>query len=92
MEEANEPRKHQVIDVPAHTFNTRLGELAQTQPGSVYSRLALIHQVAKALATESVNASGHTPTDLTIDELTDPPLYEGMADVEPVLIQFSFSE
>lgn len=90
MDEPNVLRQEQTIDVPARAFSERLDRLSQSQPGSVYSRLALIHQVAKAFAMEAVNASGRTPVDLTIDELTDPPLYESTSDDEPVIIQFSF--
>lgn len=101
MEEVNVPRHERTIDVPVRVFSERLGALTQAQSGgsasghsassSVYSRLALIHQVAKALATEAVSASGRTPVDLTVDELTDPPLYEsGPDDEEPVVIRFSY--
>ncbi|MBO0947959.1 hypothetical protein [Fibrella forsythiae] len=93
-EEQRAYRRQQTIDVPAHLFSDRLSQVsaARSSSGSVYSRLALIHQVAKTVATEAVSESGRTPVDLTIDELTDPPLYEGATDTEPVIIRFSYTE
>ncbi|MEZ0609058.1 hypothetical protein ACAW74_11110 [Fibrella sp. WM1] len=86
-------RTQQTIDVSARDFAERVGQLSATQSptGSVYSRLALIHQVAKAYAAEAVEAAGYVPVDLDIDELTDPPLYEGAVDADDrVVIQFSY--
>ncbi|RYE70160.1 MAG: hypothetical protein EOO81_08070 [Oxalobacteraceae bacterium] len=92
METPNGVRQGKTIDVTASQFSEQLDQLTQTQSGSVYSRLALIHQVAKAFATEALNAAGSTPHDLTIDELTDPPLYEWADNADPVIIQFSYFE
>ncbi|CCH02704.1 hypothetical protein FAES_4705 [Fibrella aestuarina BUZ 2] len=100
----HQQRTQHTIDVPARAFADRVGALsaAQSPTGSVYSRLALIHQVAKAYAVEAVVAAGYVPTDqpgdeqtmldrIDIDELTDPPLYEGVVDPEDrVVIHFSY--
>lgn len=86
-------RTQQTIDVSARAFDERVGQLsaARSLAGSVYSRLALIHQVAKAYALEAIEAAGYVPSDLDIDELTDPPLYEGVADADDlVTIWFSY--
>lgn len=92
MDKANASRQEQTIEVTAREFGERLDQLTQTQSGSVYSRLALIHQLAKAFAMEALAGLGPTPTDLTIDELTDPPLYDGVDNTDPVVIQFSYCQ
>ncbi|RYC68848.1 MULTISPECIES: hypothetical protein [Spirosoma] len=85
-------RHWQTISIPASDFSERLRQLSlsQSPAGSVYSRLALIHRVASAYATEAANQAGVFPTDLQIEELTDPPLYELPPDPDPVIIQFSY--
>ena len=92
MENQLKNRQWQTIEVPANEFNSRFNQLiaSQTSTGTLFSRLALIHQVAKAFAIEAVNKSDNSSTNLEIEEITDPPLYGYMPDDEPVIIQFSY--
>lgn len=93
VEERQTDRQWQTIEVPAREFNSRLNQFsaAQTSTGALFSRLSLIHQVAKAYATEAISKSGQSLTDLEIEEITDPPLYGYTLDDNPVIIQFSYS-
>ena len=92
MEEQPRNRQWQTIDVSAKEFNNRLNQLGSQSPtGALLSRLALIHQVAKAYASEALSESGHSLADLNIEEITDPPLYDYTLDDDPVIIQFSYS-
>lgn len=91
MQEQQTNRTWQTINIPAKDFNNRLEQLeAQSAPGSFLSRLALIHQVAKAYAVEAARESGHALADVEIEEITDPPLYGYTIDDDPVIIQFSY--
>ncbi|GAB3959590.1 hypothetical protein GCM10028805_55990 [Spirosoma harenae] len=92
MEEEQKNRHWQTIEIPAKDFNSRLILFSenQEQTGALFSRLALIHQVAKSFATESIIESGNTSANLDIEELTNPPLYGYTLDDDPVVIQFSY--
>jgi hypothetical protein len=94
MEERQTNRQWHTIEVPANEFTSRLNQFISTQAstGALFSRLALIHQVAKAYAVEAISKSGNERTDLEIEEITDPPLYGYILDDEPVIIQFSYIE
>ncbi|GAB4022608.1 hypothetical protein [Spirosoma koreense] len=86
------PRHWQTIEIPAKVFSQRLSQCTDIQPstGALFSRLVLIHQVAKAFATEALIESGASLADLAIEEITDPPLYGYLPDDDPVIIQFSY--
>ncbi|MBD2701246.1 hypothetical protein IC229_11405 [Spirosoma sp. BT702] len=90
MQEKQADRHWQTIEIPADEFNHRLNQLIETHSptGALFSRLALIHQVAKAYAVEAVNQLNVTSTEIEIEEITDPPLYGYMPDDGPVIIQF----
>lgn len=92
MKEQQTGRRWQTIEIPASDFNSRLNQViaAQASTGTLFSRLALIHQVAKAFASETVSKKESPPVDIDIEEITDPPLYGYMPDDEPVVIQFSY--
>lgn len=92
MQKQQTNRQWQRIEIPAKDFNNKLDQFSaiQTSPGTLFSRLALIHQVAKAYAVEAANQSGHVVTTLDIEEITDPPLYSYALDDEPIIIQFSY--
>ena len=92
MKEQLTNRHWQTIEVSANDFNSRLNQLiaAQASTGTLFSRLALIHQVAKAFALEAVSKEETAPVNIDIEEITDPPLYSYMPDDEPVVIQFSY--
>ena len=76
------------IAVPARQFQDRLLRMGQAATGSFLSQLALLHQVAKAYAQESLPPSA--TTEVSIEEITDPPLYGQASDEDMVLIQFSY--
>lgn len=65
-------------------------QMGQSATGSLLSRLALIHQVAKAYALESLPPSASATADVSIEEITDPPFYESGLNDETVIIQFSY--
>ncbi|MBD2756671.1 hypothetical protein [Spirosoma validum] len=92
MEEQPTNRQWQTIEIPAREFSKRLSQFSETQTatGALFSRLALIHRVAKVYAVEAMSELGHSPTDLEIEEITDPPLYGHTIDDDPVFIQFSY--
>lgn len=85
-------RQWQRIEIPAKDFNNRLNQFSASQASTstLLSRLALIHQVAKAYAVEVANQSGHAETTLEIEEITDPPLYGYTLGDEPIIVQFSY--
>ncbi|GAB3705710.1 hypothetical protein GCM10027592_38470 [Spirosoma flavus] len=92
MAEQQKNRQWQTIDIPASEFNRRLNQLIESQEttSALFSRLALIHQVAKSYAFEAVNNAAGSASQLEIEEITDPPLYGYMPDDEPVIVQFSY--
>ncbi|GAB4043759.1 hypothetical protein GCM10028774_60580 [Spirosoma jeollabukense] len=60
------------------------------QATSLLSRLALIHQVAKAYVAENLAKLAATPLDIEIEEITDPPMYDLDVAADVVTIQFSY--
>lgn len=80
------------IEIPAHDFQHRVNEMAAdpAKTTSVYSRLALIHLVAKEYAREEVERVGLPDSQIEIEELTDPPLSDVTDGDEPVVIRFSY--
>lgn len=96
MQEQRSDRQWQTIDIPAREFSTRLDEYLNSDAlaGTLFSRLAVIHQVAKAYAIEATQklSPDLQPTDVEIEEITDPPMYGYVLDDEPVVIQFSYSQ
>lgn len=78
------------VAVPARQFQERMHQMDQSATGSLLSRLALLHQVAKAYALESLPPLAYGTANVSIEEITDPPFYGQVPDDETVLIQFSF--
>ncbi len=83
-------RAWEQIAVPARQFQDRMHQMGQSTTGSLLSRLALMHRVAKAYALESLPPTVSATADVSIEELTDPPFYGQVLDDETVLIQFSY--
>ena len=81
------------LEVSARDFQRRVNEVAAdpAKTTSVYSRLALIHQVAKAFALEEAERNGFSDARIEIEELTNPPLSDEAITDEPVVIRFSYS-
>lgn len=78
------------VEIPARQFQDRMYLMGQSTTGSLLSRLALMHQAAKAYALESLPPSASATADVSIEELTDPPFYDQVPDDALVLIQFSY--
>ncbi|GAB3977934.1 hypothetical protein GCM10028806_40140 [Spirosoma terrae] len=96
MQEERSDRQWQIIDIPTREFSTRLDEhlTSHASAGTLFSRLAVIHQVAKAYAVEAARqlSPNLQPADVEIEEITDPPMYGYVLDDDPVVIQFSYSQ
>ncbi|WP_420148375.1 hypothetical protein [Spirosoma sp.] len=92
MNEQPTNRQRQTIAIPARDFNSRLSQLSESNSstGALFSRLALIHQLAKAYAVEAVCEPEVLLADLEIEEITDPPLYGYTPDDDPVIVHFSY--
>ncbi|GAB4000187.1 hypothetical protein GCM10028807_52400 [Spirosoma daeguense] len=92
MQDQQANRRWRTIEIPANDFNNRFNQFskAQASTAALFSRLALIHQVAKAYATEAVGELENTSIDIEIDEITDPPLHGYTIDDNPVIIRFSY--
>ena len=86
-------KRFMALEISARDFQRRVNEAATdpAQRASVYSRLALIHQVAKAIALEEAERNGFSDARIEIEELTDPPLSDEAITDEPVVIRFSYS-
>ncbi len=88
------------MEVSAGAFQHRMDEEAQKleqtrdneRSASVYARLALMHQVAKDLATEKLRREGHSNPIVQIEELTDPPVFGATNADDSVIIYFSYVE
>ena len=100
MYEKESDRTLKTIAVTVGEFQERLHQFksvnnsSQYSPEdvSVYSHLALIHQVAKAYALEVLTKLVGHPTELAIEEITNPPLHDQENNDEPVVIQFSYCD
>lgn len=98
MQALADPRHWEQIEVTAAEFRQRMHLINNSggpiqslaRSGSVYSELALVHQVAKACAQEALPS--HARSTVMIEEITNPPLSGSIEADEPVLIQFSYSE
>ncbi|MCK8494667.1 hypothetical protein M0L20_22555 [Spirosoma sp. RP8] len=88
MNEQPSGRQWKTLEIAVDQFRQRMERIAGSSSGngSVYSRLALIHQAAKAYAVETAPAS----ITVEIEEITNPPLYEEDLSDDPVVIQFSY--
>lgn len=96
MQNSTSVRQRASLEVPWVDFQHQIQKLqsqgGRSPTGSLLSRLALIHQVAKACVVEERARLGTSATDIEIDEITDPPMYD--LDVEDgiVRIQYSYVE
>lgn len=81
------------IEIPSRDFQHRVNEMVAdpAKTTSVYSRLALIHLVAKEYAREEVERVGSSGSQIEIEELTDPPLSDATDGDERVVIRFSYT-
>lgn len=96
-EESISNRRSVTIQVATSAFLGRINDALREQvavgtvnKASVYSRLALIHRVAKAYACEEVSGEQNSHPEVEIDELTDPPLMDEGTENEWVVITFSY--
>lgn len=63
----------------------------RSQPASVLSRLALIHQVAKRFVLDEPRFQEPFSSEVSIEEITDPPMYDIDVEEGVVIIQYSYS-
>ncbi len=96
MNEESDTRYQRTIQVPTRALQEKMDELAHyydtaSTGKSLYSRLSLIHQAAKYYALAEAEREGIADYVLTVDELTDPPMYPGPVETTAVIITFSYS-
>lgn len=95
MQNSTSNRQWGSLKVPVTDFQDSLDRVRRAErPGqaaSLLSRLALIHQVAKACVTEYLTKLATNPLDIDIEEITDPPMYDLDVAEGVVTIRFSYA-
>lgn len=94
MQNSTSKRQWGSLQVPMTDFQDSIDRVRRAErPGQaapLLSRLALIHQVAKAYVAENLAKLAASPLDIEIEEITDPPMYDLDVAEGAVTIQFSY--
>jgi len=94
MQQSTPGRQRAILEMPLADFQHQIQQLLNQEEhsptGSLLSRLALIHQVAKACVTAEIGGLDAGASEIEIDEITDPPMYEVGPENGVVIIQYSY--
>ena len=90
MKESGSNRRWGRVEVTLSDFQHRMKQPGK--PSSTLSRLAVLHQVAKAYAIEDAEQLNADPLTVLVEEITDPPMYDLDFEDGVVVIQYSYEE